>query len=207
MKINYKTIKLYCIVLVTSILFGYLVDIKAYAEINPIELVEIKLKPPIKKENLEGKIEYNNISIFKKSWNIVKGKPTRNAIILGMFSKHTSKKKRNEDNHMFGIQYKGYTAGTFINSYHKRTYFAGVSRELWQKRINDNFDINFHYRAGLLHGYGDNYPDFLGLTPVILPIIGFDYKGKAIDLTIIPDDRPIFCINFRINFSKFSQIY
>ncbi len=189
-----------------TILLGYLFNNVAYAKIDPVELVEIKLKPPDKRENLVGKIEYNKLGVLKKTWKLIKGKPTKNGIILGMFSKHTSSTKRNEDNHMVGIQYKGYTAGTFVNSYHDRTYFAGVSRELWQKKITDNFDINFHYRAGLLHGYGDHYPDLLGLTPVILPIVGFNYKGKCLDLTIIPDDRPIFCINFRVNFSKFSNI-
>ncbi len=206
MKSSYINVKFNSIGIFILILFSYFFNIIALAEINPLELVEIKLKPPYGKENLEGKIEYNKVGVLDKTWKLIKGKPTRNAVILGMFSKHTSKTRRNEDNHMVGIQYKGYTAGSFINSYHDRTYFAGVSREVWQKKINDNFYINFHYRAGLLHGYGDHYPDFIGLTPVILPIIGFDYKGKAIDITIIPDDKPIFCINFRINFSKFSNI-
>lgn len=159
------------------------------------EKVQEDIKPEIEHKTLKAKV-----------WHFAKGKAMDDSLVLGMWSYHVSPKRDlyNETNNMFGIEYKGYAVNTFKNSYHNQTYFAGVSRKLWSKQLSKNIRMNVNYKAGLMHGYKDKYPNVAGITPLILPQIGFFYKKVGFDLMIIPDiTRPIFCGSFRVGIPKF----
>jgi hypothetical protein len=71
-----------------------------------------------------------------------------------------------------------------------------------KKDITKDLNIDLQYKLGFVQGYGDRYPNLVGLSPIMLPIIGLNYKLAGFDITIIPDDKPIFCGNFRINLPK-----
>ncbi len=60
-------------------------------------------------------------SVLEKSWKILKGKPIDNSILIGMFSYHsmTHNGQYNGTNRLIGIDYNGYSAGTFRNSWRK----------------------------------------------------------------------------------------
>jgi len=142
-----------------------------------------------------------------KVWKFVKGKPVKDSVILGMWSKHTSENrhKYNETNEMYALQYKGFVVGTFKNSYYNRTYIAGVARKVLEKEFNKDTTIDLQYKAGFMHGYKDKYPNVAGVTPVILPVIGVNYKLLGVDFLIIPSDKPIFTGSFRLNAPQFKN--
>lgn len=152
-----------------------------------------EIKPEISQPKLKAKV-----------WKLVKGKPEDDSLILGMQSMHTHNQSHyNEENNMFGFEYKGYALTTFQNSFSERTYFAGVARKMWKKQICKNFDIDLQYKAGLMHGYGDKYPNIGGVTPLVLPMIGFNFMKVGIDLTVIPSNYPIFAVSTRVGIPKF----
>jgi len=136
-----------------------------------------------------------------KSWKYIKGKPTNSAVLGGMWSMHTSNHKDElcGENNLLGIDYKGYSIGTFKNSYRNQSVFAGLSRTVYTLRIAKSLNVDFKYRVGAIYGYKDKYPNVLGVSPLAYPLIGFNYKRIGTDLTIIPSDRPIFASSFRVN--------
>lgn len=134
-----------------------------------------------------------------KAWTIIKGRPAQNAVLLGMQSAHTSGKHYNQSNKLIGIQYKGYTYGHFSNSYYKDSYYIGVARNIYNKKIYKDFSVGLQYKAGILHGYGDKYPNVGGFSPAIIPAVEFNYKAWGVDITVIPSDHPIFAGSMRLN--------
>ncbi len=138
-----------------------------------------------------------------KIWAFIKGKPINNSVLLGMFSHHTSKNdEHNETHNLIGLDYKGYSIGTFKNSFSDQTFYAGISRKLYEKKLTEKFKFDIKYKLIGLHGYGDRYPNIGGITPVIMPVIGFTRNNTGIDFIIIPDDKPTFTFNFRYDIPK-----
>lgn len=189
---------------------------------NAKEIKVIKLKnPQVKQEDIciekdeitnvyKNKNQYKlkvvklSVKNTKNPWDVLKGTPAGDALLLNMLSFHTSSKKYNSTNDLLGIQYKGYILSTLVNSYDERTFFAGVGRKLIEKELksNSNCSLGIGYRAGLIHGYGDKYPNLIGFTPLVLPVFSLDYKRLGADLIVIPGKRPVFTLNFRFNIRK-----
>lgn len=69
-------------------------------------------------------------------------------ILYGFYTDHLNKGDFNEENHLVGIRHKSFVAGTFENSYHQRTYFAGYLKE-WNPRPN----LILGGVVGGMHGY------------------------------------------------------
>jgi hypothetical protein len=164
-------------------------------ELNQLKTEEIKaeVQPP---KTLKGKI-----------WKVVKGTPMDDSIMLGMQSYHTSNRHDfNEKNNLVGIEYRGYTFNTLKNSFNDQSYLAGVSRQIWQKHVCKNLDVNLQYKAGLLYGYKDRYPNIGGITPLALPFVGVTVMKKiGVDLLFVPGTTPIFAANFRLGIPKFKS--
>lgn len=163
----------------------------------------------VEEENLEGGVskdegsakvakKQRNYDKAKAFWEWFKGEPAYDALLLGMWSWHVNYDHDvNGTNDLLGMQYAGYLLGTFRNSYSQRSYMAGVARRVWSKTIYKDFGVDFQYKAGIFKGYGDKYPNVGGWTPIILPIVGFNYKTSGVDMWIIPSDRPILVWNLR----------
>ncbi|HSA06281.1 MAG TPA: hypothetical protein P5556_03805 [Candidatus Gastranaerophilales bacterium] len=143
-------------------------------------------------------------SRLQKLWNVAKGKPSKDAINLGMFSYHTmeTRDQLNESNKLLGLDYKGYSVGTFNNSYHVQTYYAGISRQVYEKELPGNNSMQLKYKLIGMHGYERFEPDLFGITPIIIPVLGFDNKYLGVDFLISPGKTLTFATNFRINIDK-----
>ena len=122
-----------------------------------------------------------------------------NSVLLGMFSHHTSESHYNGTQNLIGLDYKGYSLGTFNNSYDHQTTYAGICRQLYEKHLTKNVTFDAKYKAVIMYGYKEKYPDFIGLTPLIMPMFGLSWGNSGFDFIAIPSDRPIFTINFRYN--------
>jgi hypothetical protein len=138
---------------------------------------------------------------WNKACKVIKGEPTYDALILGMQSVHTSaeRKIRNNTNNMLALQYGGISAGYFYNSWYKDTYFLAVARRMWRKQLKNDWSVDFQYKAGIMHGYGEHAPLRLGwVEPVIIPVVGLNYKTSGLDFTIIPSGAPVFAVSCRV---------
>ncbi|MFP4056652.1 MAG: hypothetical protein ACLF0G_07275 [Candidatus Brocadiia bacterium] len=121
--------------------------------------------------------------------------------MLGLFTYHTSGNRGTRDTgNLVGIIYRGYTAGTFTNSFDDRCYYAGVARTVWRQRLGDYLEAEVRYQAGLLHGYGDMYPNLFGTTVAALPFVGVSYRRVSADVLVVPSRHPVFSLTFRIRF-------
>ncbi|RMH16782.1 MAG: hypothetical protein D6698_09240 [Gammaproteobacteria bacterium] len=77
------------------------------------------------------------------------GKAPKNGIVYLPFGMHTqSKSKDVSTNNLISITYNSLSAGTFINSFHERTWHFGVTRTIYSTH---GFGID--YFAGVLYGY------------------------------------------------------
>jgi hypothetical protein len=130
----------------------------------------------------------------------VKGKPSSDALLLGMWSKHVVTKDRNEKNELMAFQYGGIAAGYFKNSWYKDTYFLTVARTPWTKKFKNDLSIDFQYKAGVMHGYEDHAPLRVGYVEAfIMPAFAFNYKTSGFDIWVVPNPvAPVFAFNFRV---------
>ncbi len=129
------------------------------------------------------------------------GVPAKDALLLGMWSLHTSpdRHERNTTQNLVGLQYKGYFASTLKNSYYKQSYFAGIVRTVYLKGLARDVDFDISYKAGLIWGYQDHYPNVGGFTPLAFPTFGLTYRRFGVDFEIFPSEHPVFSINLRFN--------
>lgn len=107
-------------------------------------------------------------SILDDIW----GRPAPDSFYIGMWSYHINPNSRHhkhaENDLLMGL-YKGYFAGTLINSYDDRVYAAGVQRNWMQKPLGSHFNFYAGYRLGLVYGYGNKIINLGDLTPPVLP--------------------------------------
>jgi hypothetical protein len=95
------------------------------------------------------------------------GEPTR--IYVGMWTWHMKDVRRPIDNNwLVGVVYRGFFAGTYINSFGKRAYTAGIQRSFAQLGENRT-RAWFGYRVGAVSGYDGRFMGVAHKTPV-LPI-------------------------------------
>ncbi|MCF6767062.1 hypothetical protein L3V86_01590 [Thiotrichales bacterium 19S11-10] len=106
----------------------------------------------------------------KTWWEWVKGQPQENSIYLGMFTLHFSPGSIQDDNwnnELIGGTYKGVFAGTLINSFYKRAYVLGLSRDVYEDQLSDNWKMNSGYRVGLITGYDLDLNNFTSNLPAL----------------------------------------
>ena len=151
---------------------------------------------------LKLNISKDEKAFLKKSWTAIKGQPTDDSLLLGMFSDHTGEQGFNQTNRLIGIDYKGDSIGTFRNSFYTQTYYAGISRKIYQSSVFGDTKFDVKYKLVGMHGYQDHYPALLGITPIIMPMFGFTKNHCGTDFMIIPSKKPIFVVNFRVNLKK-----
>jgi hypothetical protein len=143
---------------------------------------------------IEKQDETINSNIWRKIW----GTKSRDTLLLGMWSIHTKGGDSNQQNHLFGIQYYGLAAGTFINSHDERAWFLGFAREMSYREITENTRLDIGYKFGPLYGYDEDLPNICGFSFAAAGIIGISWKKIGIDIMIIPVG--IITGGFRINF-------
>ncbi|MCF6766230.1 hypothetical protein L3V82_10640 [Thiotrichales bacterium 19S3-7] len=137
-------------------------------------------------------------------WDFIKGETPTDSLYLGMWSYHVSEKHPFRDynykNNMIGISYKSLTAGTFINSFHQRSYTVGIRRNLWEKKVGDwNFQAG--YNLGIVYGYKDGKGMFLSdyspVIPVGLLYLDITYHNVGVSLSTVGD---VFMVGFKVEF-------
>lgn len=140
-------------------------------------------------------------SKWAKRYKFIKGEKGEDGLLLGMYSWHTKPGNHmNATNNQIGVDYNGFSAARFVNSFNKESYYVGVVRKLGDKKFfNDNLDLSYGYKLGILHGYGDKYANFNGFSPAILPTIGVNFKYIGMDVLPVPGQYPTFIVGFRFN--------
>lgn len=93
--------------------------------------------------------------------------PTR--IYVGMWTWHMKDPRRPIDNNwLVGIVYRGFFAGTYLNSFGKRAYTGGIQRSF--ARLGEGRTRAwFGFRVGAVSGYDGRFMGVAHKTPV-LPI-------------------------------------
>ncbi len=70
------------------------------------------------------------------------------------------------NNWLVGVGWKGYYAGTFVNSYGNRAFTAGIQRTVARGGSGSVIPI-LGYRLGLISGYDSRFLALAGKTPVL----------------------------------------
>lgn len=89
-------------------------------------------------------------SFWKKLWGVP---APEFRLAVGMWSIHATSKDRNEKNDLFGFSYKGFFAGTLVNSYYERAYTVGIQRYWVMEPLTQSINYEVGYRLGLVTGY------------------------------------------------------
>ena len=102
-------------------------------------------------------------------WSKLWGTPAPTAIYPGMVTFHLEPGSRDDNwnNQLIAATYKGYFAGTFINSFYDRGYAAGIQRMWDTEQLSDNFKNSVGYRVGLVTGYDERLAPIAAKTPVL----------------------------------------
>ena len=105
-------------------------------------------------------------------WDLLKflwGKKEPSALYLGMWSTHLTDPDLDvQNNWLIALNIEGFFVGTFINSYDKRSWAAGIERRLWSVGKKNGFNASLGYRLGLMTGYEERFTIFFGHSPIIL---------------------------------------
>ena len=113
-------------------------------------------------------------------------------IILGLITRHVSPSDdTNESTRMLGLSYSNWVMARFINSYDDASFFLGKrfqTKELHHPRYTDFF-IQGNLYAGLLHGYGDRFPNIAGVTLGGFPTAGLGYKKTVLEMLYVPTPK------------------
>ncbi|MCG9790510.1 hypothetical protein L1D61_25510 [Vibrio mediterranei] len=106
---------------------------------------------------------------------------------------HLTSRNRNEQNNIFGINYKGLELSTMKNSFYNRTYIVSFHKQ-WV--LNNWLDLGF--RLGGMTGYTkeQNKIQLFGITPVISPTATIRYNGFGFE-TSLQTDVLIFTLNYQ----------
>lgn len=142
----------------------------------------------------------------KGFWKTLKGQAADDMVHMGLWSQHISPSRDyNEDNQLVGLQYKGYFAGTFLNSYEKRTVMAGIARTVATKKLfKKRVTVDLGYRLGMMYGYDSetSIPNIAGFTVLPAMVLGLSYKGFGIDISH-PVGSNAVTLNFRMKLRSY----
>ena len=99
--------------------------------------------------------------LLKMAW----GTPEPSTLYLGMWTKHFHPGISN--NQLVAVNFHGYFAGTFLNSWHDRSYAAGVERSVHHGGMGETGAYSVGYRLGAINGYDSRLIRGAGSTPVV----------------------------------------
>ncbi len=127
--------------------------------------------------------EQQPTSFWSKLW----GTPAPTALYPGMVTFHLEPGSRDDNwnNQLIAGTYKGYFAGTFINSFYDRGYAVGIQRMWDTEQLSDNFKNSVGYRLGLVSGYDERMVPIAAKTPVLpFPQIIDDITWKHVGIEL-----------------------
>ncbi len=95
-------------------------------------------------------------------------RPRHTRVYFGLWSTHLNADRLHIDtnNPMLGVTHGPVFATTFVNSFGKRAYAAGVQRNLWS-RTSRVAAGSFGLRLGAISGYDERFLNFAKDTPVL----------------------------------------
>jgi hypothetical protein len=95
------------------------------------------------------------------------GGPDEARIYVGMWTAHLRDLRRGFDNNwLVGVVWRGYYAGTFVNSYRRRAFTAGIQGAIVRGE-NGAIVPGVGYRLGLVTGYDGRFSAIATKTPVL----------------------------------------
>ena len=111
-------------------------------------------------------------------------------VIAGVYTTHFADdaQQYNNDNRLVAIRYHTLIGGTFINSYHQRTYFAGAIFE--REAVLSGHRFSYGFSTGAMHGYcweafqygkpfhADTCEQVV--TPYLAPFVGYRYDALSL---------------------------
>jgi len=153
------------------------------------------------KLNISTTKKLKDKQFLKDSWDFIKGEPSDNSLNLLMFSYHTreDRDQMNESNKLVAIDYDGYTFGTYNNSYHAQTYYAGITRKVFEKKLFEDINMDVKYKLMALRGYQNYEFNIAGITPLIVPMVGFSKGPIGVDFLASPGKTVTFATTLRLN--------
>jgi hypothetical protein len=134
-------------------------------------------------DSTDSTVEQPNKGFWSKLW----GTPAPTALYPGMVTFHLEPGSRDDNwnNQLIAGTYKGYFAGTFINSFYDRGYAAGIQRMWDTKQLSDNVKNSVGYRLGLVSGYDERLAPIANKTPVLpFPQIIDDITWKHVGIEL-----------------------
>jgi hypothetical protein len=97
------------------------------------------------------------------------GRKRAERTLSGMWSTHLTDPDLDvQNNWLIGLNIEGFFVGTFINSYDKRSWAAGIERRVWSVGKKNGLNVSLGYRLGLMTGYEERFTMFFGHSPIIL---------------------------------------
>lgn len=148
-----------------------------------------------------NKTDHENKSFWRSLYGTIAPEPR---LTLGMWSLHATKKRRNGNNQMIGFSYRGFTIGTFVNSYYRRAYAVGIQRFWLTRPITQDLSYQIGYRLGLVTGYsGHNLTGIRALKNApFIPYaqIMLDFNWKYLGWEISSPDPYVISTGFYIRF-------
>lgn len=103
----------------------------------------------------------------RQTWAAVLwGTPQRSTIYPGMWTRHLHHPGI-DNNQLAAVTIRGYFAGTFINSYHRRSYAVGFERSLRSGTFASDLTYGVGYRLGAIRGYDSRLLPVAGRVPVV----------------------------------------
>ncbi|MCK9174613.1 MAG: hypothetical protein M0O96_04975 [Desulforhopalus sp.] len=121
-------------------------------------------------KNVNAEASLDNTAKDSSVLTFLKGESTADQFFLGMATLHfnsKSRKIRNWNQKLVGIQYNDFFAATFENSFYNQTWTAGLARNFFSTNISNNWDTTIGYRLGLAYGYKEGEAPFSSSSPVI----------------------------------------
>lgn len=88
-------------------------------------------------------------------------------LYVGMWTSHLRNVKAGVDNNwLLGVQWRGMFGGTFVNSFGKRSFTAGIQRT-FHGTDEDRNAATLGYRLGLVTGYDERFLPVAARSPVL----------------------------------------
>lgn len=112
------------------------------------------------------------------------GQPAQSSVYLGMWSVHfyDDDEDYTTTHNLFGFAYKGYYAGTFLNSHDDRAYSAGFQRDVYATSW-EFISVDAGYRFGILYGYDDFQISDSKLFPLLQLYVDLSYKKVGVQFS------------------------
>ncbi len=137
-------------------------------------------------------------------WPRFWGTPARDSLLLGMWSVHLDgtgeyfgSGSNNDQGHLIGLRYWGWTAGTFVNSKDDRSWFLGPAREVYSRPFSYDGRFDIGYSFGFIYGYGDDLINVAGMSIFAIATFGVTWHKMGFDVGIVPVG--ILTANFRLD--------